>query len=109
MSFWYGPYVIVEKHTDLTYKIKKENSEKTLIVHLDRLRPYCTQVLSYETETYNSDLEKENVENDAEEPREESLVMLGNSELNEIELDYSGRRQRRRPAWHSEYEVDYTV
>ena len=28
MSFWYGPYVIVEKHTDLTYKIKKENSEK---------------------------------------------------------------------------------
>ena len=109
MSFWYGPYVIVEKHTDLTYKIKKENSEKTLIVHLDRLRPYCTQVLSYETETYNSDLEKEKVENDAEEPREESLVMLGNSELNEIELDYSGRRQRRRPAWHSEYEVDYTV
>ena len=67
---------------------------KTLIVHLDRLRPYCSQVLSYETETYNSDLEKEKVENDAEEPPEESLVMLGNSELNEIELDYSGRRQR---------------
>lgn len=34
------------------------------------------------------------------------MVVLGNSELNEIELDYSGRRQRKRPAWHSEYEFD---
>ena len=52
---------------------------------------------------------KKKVENDAEEPLEESLEMLGNSELNEIELYYSSRRQRRRPAWHSEYEVDYSV
>lgn len=34
------------------------------------------------------------------------MVVLGNSDLNEIELDYSGRRQRKRPAWHSEYEFD---
>lgn len=24
MSFWYGPYVAVQKHTDLTYKVQKE-------------------------------------------------------------------------------------
>lgn len=37
------------------------------------------------------------------------MIVLGNSELNEIELDYLGRRQRKRPAWHSEYEFDYKL
>lgn len=40
MSFWYGPYIIVKQHSDVTFKIRKETDTKTLVVHVDRLRPY---------------------------------------------------------------------
>lgn len=33
--------------------------------------------------------------------------LLGNSELSELEMTYSNRRQRRKPKWHSDYEFDY--
>lgn len=42
--------VIEERHTDTTYKIRKKDSEKKLIVHVDRLRPYGTQIQSNEIE-----------------------------------------------------------
>lgn len=34
---------------------------------------------------------------------------LPNTDLNEIELEYTNRRQRKRPKWHSDYEFDYNV
>lgn len=44
----YGPFVIEEKHINTTYKIQNKDFEKTLslIVHVDRLYLYGTQVLS---------------------------------------------------------------
>lgn len=106
MSFWYGPYIIVKQHSDVTFKIRNET--KTLIVHVDRLRPYGTQVLRDEDENTVPKVQDQgtDVEINSDEPQ---MELLGNSKLNEIELDYSGRRQRKRPAWHSEYEFDYNV
>lgn len=37
-SYWYVPYKIVQQHT-VTFKIRKDKKTKTLIVHVDRLRP----------------------------------------------------------------------
>lgn len=62
MSFWYGPYVIVEKHTVISWNFIGVRS-----------------LISNETKTYNLDLEKEKVENDADEPLEEALKMVGDS------------------------------
>lgn len=109
MNFWYGPYVIEEKHTDTTYKIRKKDSEKTLIVHVDRLRPYGTQVLSNEIEqpTENENCAKDESLSDHLEGDEIKTDLIGNSELSELEMTYSNRRQRRKPKWHSDYEFDY--
>jgi hypothetical protein len=106
MSFWYDPYIIVKQHSDVTFKIRKEKETKTMVVHVDRLRPYGTQVLNDENEQIASQDQGAAVEIDSDESQ---MELLGNSELNEIELAYSGRRQRKRPAWHSEYEFDYNV
>lgn len=95
MSFWYGPYVVVQKHTDI-----------------DRLRPYESQKLGLETESENehgdkneilSDVEVDDVVNGGE------AKYLPNTDLNEIELEYRNRRQRKRPQWHFDYEFDYNV
>lgn len=106
--YWYGPYKIVQQHTDVTFKIRKDKETKTLIVHVDRLRPYGTQVFRDENEASKEQDQAVDVDNskDSSDPQ---IVVLGNSQLNEIELDYSGRRQRKRPAWHSEYEFDYKL
>lgn len=37
-SYWYVPYKIVQQHTGVTFKIRKDKETKTLIVHDDRLR-----------------------------------------------------------------------
>lgn len=111
--------IIVKQHSDVTFKIRKETDTKTLVVHVDRLRPYGTQVLRDEGDSESlenhdqvidaKDLENHDKGNDVTSDDESQVVLLGNSELNEIELAYAGRRQRKRPAWHSDYEFDYKV
>ncbi|XP_061191689.1 uncharacterized protein LOC133199898 [Saccostrea echinata] len=55
MNFWYCPYVIVEKHTNLTYKVQKVGEKKTMVIHIDRLRHYGCQRLSFETDVPSDD------------------------------------------------------
>ncbi|VDI45138.1 Hypothetical predicted protein [Mytilus galloprovincialis] len=37
---WTGPYKVIKKITDLTYRIQKDTSTKQLVVHVDHLKPY---------------------------------------------------------------------
>ena len=46
-SFWEGPFLIVEKISDLVYKIQSGPSAKTKIVHHDRLKPCFERVDSW--------------------------------------------------------------
>lgn len=111
-SFWYGPYVVVQKHTDLTYKVQKEGDRKTMVVHIDRLRPYGSQKLGLETGSENEHGDKNEVLSDVEVDdvvNGDEAEYLPNTDLNEIELEYTNRRQRKRPKWHSDYEFDYNV
>ncbi|CAC5414061.1 unnamed protein product [Mytilus coruscus] len=39
---WTGPYKVIKKITDLTYRIQKDTSAKQLVVHVDHLKPYQT-------------------------------------------------------------------
>ena len=39
-SPWKGPYVIENRLSDVTFRIKEENSAKQQIVHYDRLKPF---------------------------------------------------------------------
>jgi tRNA A37 threonylcarbamoyladenosine synthetase subunit TsaC/SUA5/YrdC len=40
MMNWDGPYKIIGKLTDVTYRIQKSPKSKPLIVHYNRLKPY---------------------------------------------------------------------
>ena len=46
-SFWEGPYLIIEKLSDLVYKIQSAPSAKTRIIHHDRLKPCFEKVDSW--------------------------------------------------------------
>ena len=43
--------MIVEKHTNLKYRVQKVGEKKTMVIHIDRLRHYGSQRLSFETDT----------------------------------------------------------
>lgn len=96
MSFWYGPYVVVQKHTDLTNKVQKEGDKKTMVVHIDRLRLYGSEKLGFETESENENEDMDEVPSDVEVDNvvnEGVAEYLPNTDLNEIELEYTNRRQ----------------
>ena len=37
---WTGPYLVIEKMSDVTYKIQKDIDANPIIVHVDHLKPY---------------------------------------------------------------------
>ena len=41
---WIGPYKILNKLSDVTYRIKKEPIGKPKVVHHNRLKPYCERL-----------------------------------------------------------------
>ena len=41
---WIGPYNILNKLSDVTYRIKKEPIGKPKVVHHNRLKPYCERL-----------------------------------------------------------------
>lgn len=39
-NHWIGPFLIVKKISDVTYKIQESPRSKPKVVHSDRLKPY---------------------------------------------------------------------
>lgn len=102
MSFWYGFYIIVKQYFDVIFKIRKEIDIKIFVVYVDRLRFYGIQVFrdegdSKSLENYDQVIDVKGLENydkgnDVIFDDEFQVVLLGNLELNEIELVYVGCR-----------------
>ena len=42
---WIGPYKVMDKLSDVTYRIKKEPIGKHKVVHHNRLKPYCERMV----------------------------------------------------------------
>ena len=105
--YWQGPYVVLEKYSDLTYKVKHMMTGYQKVVHVDRMkRKYRRdetveaigenierEVQREETIGPSTNFEEigEEISNDAEESTEDDEV-LGR-----------GRRQRRPPKKYSDY------
>ena len=108
--YWQGPYVVLEKYSDLTCKVKHSMTGYQKVVHVDRMkRKYSRdetveairesierEVQAEETVEPSTDLEEaeeigEELSNDAEEKIEDDEA-LGR-----------GRRQRRQPKKYSDY------
>ena len=90
-SFWRGPFKVVQKCTDLTYKVLCGPRGAEQVIHVDRMRKKKEQTLVGETDVRELESEIEDVE------REE--------ETDELTVDASsGKRQRRKPRWLLDYE-----
>lgn len=37
---WTGPFLVKQKLTDVLYRIQKSSNQRTLVVHVDHLKPY---------------------------------------------------------------------
>jgi hypothetical protein len=49
-SYWRGPFKVLEKCTDVTYRVECGNKGKSQIIHVDRMRKRNPQILGGETE-----------------------------------------------------------
>ncbi|XP_061176094.1 uncharacterized protein LOC133185046 [Saccostrea echinata] len=105
-SYWRGPYVVIDRMTDNTYKVNCGPRGKPQIVHVDRLRLKRSQTLRDEVvedstsqEGISQDTEKsvtDNERNDIEAPPSED----------NFDVDGGGARFRRPPTWLQDYVLD---
>ena len=59
-SFWDGPFLVVQKLSDLVYKIQKSPTAKPRVVHHDRLKP-CYEKLTSWLNVTNTNTQDENL------------------------------------------------
>ena len=41
--YWRGPYIVLEKLSDLNYKVKAEGAKRSDVVNVDRMLPFRTR------------------------------------------------------------------
>ena len=52
---WVGPYKVLQKITDVTYKIQESPNSRQIVVHVDHLKPYHGTVPTVWLEKRDSD------------------------------------------------------
>ena len=78
---WTGPFKIIEKFSDVTYKIKEKPESREFTVHVDHLKPYLGTVpLPWSNNTDISDGESEEFETP------EPSLNLSESELGPVDI-----------------------
>ncbi|XP_071123285.1 uncharacterized protein [Mytilus edulis] len=106
-SFWKGPFKILDKYGDLTYKVDCGYRGKPQVIHVDRLKKKNKQTLR--TESDNNTFVPLDTENDtAENDSYSQDIAVHESTLPEEEMQESsheGRSTRRKPAWMADYIV----
>ncbi|XP_033759660.1 uncharacterized protein LOC117341909 [Pecten maximus] len=120
-SRWRGPFKILTRLTEVTYRVPCGYKGKTQVIHADRMRPRPPQVLRGESRAEafgRKDVQVqvdetcfEQSQNESVEKTEKDLVLeeLG-EKLGENECEPNGanpRRTRRKPQWHSDYTSFY--
>jgi hypothetical protein len=57
-SYWRGLFKVLEKCTDVTYRVECGNKGKSQIIHVDRMRKRNLQILGGETEQPSDSVEE---------------------------------------------------
>lgn len=105
-SYWQGPFKVLRKLTDLTYKVDCGQRGKPQVVHVDRLRLKRDQVLREEVVEEASSQVKAN--QSATSNVKADVISDEGSETDEIDNDVNlgatgGSRIRRQPKWLQDY------
>ena len=96
-SYWRGPYEVIDKITDVTFKVNCGPRGKTQVVHVDRLRLKRDQILRNERES-----SLDNTNHSIAESREPEIENLP-SEVDENPETFRSGRIRKAPGWLQDY------
>ena len=109
---WRGPFKVITKITDVTYKINCGRKGKPQVIHVDRIRKKYPQNLpgeeneqieSYEETVAKDDIRNESMITDKATEFDSSKEISDNVGVDN-EAQKSGR-QKRKPAWLADYET----
>jgi hypothetical protein len=109
---WRGPFKVIAKITDVTYKINCVRKGKPQVIHVDRIRKKYPQNLpgeeneqieSYEETVAKDDIRNESMITDKATEFDSSKEISDNVGVDN-EAQKSGR-QKRKPAWLADYET----
>ena len=109
--YWHGPYVVLEKYSDLTYKVKNKTTGFQKVVHVDRMkRVHKREELMVPKENSDEETRTQEVNNQPSSTgqelaqEDEDEVFYDAEENVEIVEEFGrGRRQRRQPQKYSDY------
>ena len=102
-NFWRGPFKVLEKCTEVTYKVSCGPRGRLQVIHVDRMRAKKSQLLENETaESYTSNI------GSAERNSTDKIIIDSEGvEPAECLTPDNTRRARRPPAWLSDYVTEF--
>lgn len=101
-SFWRGPFLIIDKLSDLTYRVRDDESKAEQVVHIDRMKQ-CHSRTVLEGEQDDTIVDRE-LNDDNEIDLNEGEDVSCESHDRELELELGrGRRTRKLPTRFSDY------
>ena len=109
---WRGPFKVIAKITDVTYKINCGRKGKPQVIHVDRIRKKYPQNLPGEKneqiESHEETVAKDDLPNESMK-KDKAMEFDSNKEISDnvgvdSEVQKSGR-QKRKPAWLADYET----
>ena len=102
-SFWKGPYKVLEKYGDLTYKVDCGQGGRPQVIHVDRMKRKYTQTLRGEDQDDIESLDKTSGDFEST----DTVEMPSSKTKYWVEDENTtGRRVRKKPVWMSDYVVD---
>ena len=96
-QFWKGPFKIVDKMSDLVYKVNSGRNGSDQVIHCDRIRACKKQLLVGENEFDDNEMNEESLD----EANYEDNRSCEDSREQEVVND--GKRIRRKPVWAKDY------
>ena len=103
-SFWDGPFLVVQKLSDLVYEIQKSPTAKPRVVHHDRLKP-CYEKLASRLNVRNTNTQDENLVKKANDqpfisddhPTNKDVLPMPEVEIQPTPVKESGDHQSEKP------------
>ena len=92
--YWHGPYEVVEKYSDLNYKVKNKATGLQKVVHVDRMKRRYGREESTEVSRENNDEPEIQLQESSESQEVGEGGIFSDAEENKEEELGRGRRQR---------------
>ena len=109
---WMEPYKVVEKISDVVYKVRRPYVRKDVTLHHDRIKPYVQRNLRFKDIRTNVNQQREilsDISTDSEDNPEElpnPVESDSNSSTEAPQVLRRSQRQRSRPQYLNDYIVD---